>query len=388
MNKQITSIFLVAGTCIGAGMIALPISMAKIGIIPSVIIIFLTWFFTYYCSLINLELTLRSKMNDNESLPLEFSGRGAKFIDDCVVKMLSTFVMAAYFYGCSSIIQELLNYKNIFLTQTLLLFLIIFLFLFPKRAISKVNNIVFIVFISLFFLLLIRIVVGINFLKTPLIESLKIDFMPSIISLIFTSFGYQLIFYTIKDLCNNDVKMMRRAFFYGSLIPTIVYVLWICCSLAVIYSNNVDFYNLMINSSVEVGDLIREISLPLNIKWLQILIYLISIFTIFTSIIGVGLGLYESICKSIGTRTWKSRLVSLLITMVPPYLISVVVPNAFINVLNFAGVFLIIICVLIPVYLYFRADIKTPHFKILNRPVLIFFFIASIILTLCSLFFL
>ena len=47
MNKQITSIFLVAGTCIGAGMFALPLTFAKIGIIPSIIIIILTWLFTY-----------------------------------------------------------------------------------------------------------------------------------------------------------------------------------------------------------------------------------------------------------------------------------------------------------------------------------------------------
>ena len=41
MNKQLTSILLIAGTCIGAGMFALPLTFAKIGIIPSIIIIIL-----------------------------------------------------------------------------------------------------------------------------------------------------------------------------------------------------------------------------------------------------------------------------------------------------------------------------------------------------------
>ena len=76
MNKQITSIFLVAGTCIGAGMLALPLALAKIGIIYSIIIIILTWIFTYYCSLIYVELNLhcnRKNINSKtkvESLPL------------------------------------------------------------------------------------------------------------------------------------------------------------------------------------------------------------------------------------------------------------------------------------------------------------------------------
>lgn len=64
MQKQIGAIALVAGICIGSGMIALPMTLAKLGIIQSVILI--TWIVVYYTSLITIELNLHA----NNSLSL------------------------------------------------------------------------------------------------------------------------------------------------------------------------------------------------------------------------------------------------------------------------------------------------------------------------------
>ncbi|WP_041404094.1 aromatic amino acid transport family protein [Rickettsia montanensis] len=60
MQKLIGAILLISGTCIGSGMIALPTVLAKLGIIPSIILMFIIWFIMYYTSLINLELNLQA----------------------------------------------------------------------------------------------------------------------------------------------------------------------------------------------------------------------------------------------------------------------------------------------------------------------------------------
>ncbi|AFC69891.1 amino acid permease [Rickettsia amblyommatis] len=61
MQKLIGSILLISGTCIGSGMIALPMVLAKLGIIiPSIILMFIIWFIMYYTSLINLEFDLQA----------------------------------------------------------------------------------------------------------------------------------------------------------------------------------------------------------------------------------------------------------------------------------------------------------------------------------------
>ncbi|MFP3012075.1 MAG: aromatic amino acid transport family protein [Rickettsia sp.] len=47
MQELIGSILLISGTCIGSGMIALPMVLAKLGIIPSIILMFIIWFIMY-----------------------------------------------------------------------------------------------------------------------------------------------------------------------------------------------------------------------------------------------------------------------------------------------------------------------------------------------------
>jgi len=386
MNKQLTAILLIAGTCIGAGMIALPMALAKIGVITSILIILSTWLFTYFCSLIYLELSLHLKNKNVKSFPLEFSGKKAKLIEEVNIKLLSYSALSAYFYGCSSIFQKLIGSDNSFLIQTLLMFLVLFLFIFPTNFISKVNNVMFIIFSSLFLLLILKVITCVDFTNIPLFVHHKISVIPSIISLVFMSFGYQLIFYTIKNYCGNDVNMIKKSFFYGSIIPMFVYIVWACGSLCVIYNNNIDFFNSMVSGNIEVGDFIKEMSKCFDFPGLQTLIYIISIFTIFTSIIGVGLGLLELNHKSLENKINNSKILSILITIIPPYLVSILIPNAFVKILNFAGIFLITISVLLPIYLYFNAKIDKPYHKILNKTTLTISFFVGIFIMIFSTF--
>ncbi|MFV9930286.1 MAG: amino acid permease [Rickettsia endosymbiont of Haemaphysalis japonica] len=48
--------------------------------------------------------------------------------------------------------------------------------------------------------------------------------------------------------------MLKTAFLFGSLIPAIVYIIWTCSILIVAHHNNPTFYQQMITSNVEVGD--------------------------------------------------------------------------------------------------------------------------------------
>ncbi len=86
MQELIGSILLISGTCIGSGMIALPMVLAKLGIIPSIILMFIM----YYTSLINLELNLQAgKGLTLGMLGKYFSGHTAQIIGTVSLKLLS-----------------------------------------------------------------------------------------------------------------------------------------------------------------------------------------------------------------------------------------------------------------------------------------------------------
>ena len=160
MNKQITSILLVAGTCIGAGMLALPIALAKLGVVPSLVVMLAAWFLTYYPSLVSVELNLHSEHGLSLGLlGRKFSGKIAEMTGDISVKLLSYALRAAYIYGGSSIIQKLIGTEfSTFIMHTILSICIIIALLCPTRIVSKLNNIAFISFLGLFLILIAKIV--------------------------------------------------------------------------------------------------------------------------------------------------------------------------------------------------------------------------------------
>ncbi|AAL03344.1 unknown [Rickettsia conorii str. Malish 7] len=47
-----------------------------------------------------------------------------------------------------------------------------------------------------------------------------------------------------------------------------------------------------------------------------------------------------------------------IVTILPVYIVAVVVPNAFIIILGFAGMILVIIAILLPVYLLYKVKIN------------------------------
>lgn len=56
-SKMLGSIAIVAGTAIGAGMLALPLATAALGMIPAILLMVVIWGLSAYTSLLMLRLT-------------------------------------------------------------------------------------------------------------------------------------------------------------------------------------------------------------------------------------------------------------------------------------------------------------------------------------------
>ncbi len=382
MYKQIGAILLVAGTCIGSGMIALPMVLAKLGLIPSVLLMLGIWFIMYYTSLINLELNLQACHGLSlGALGRYFSGKRAEVIGTISLKLLSYSLLAVFIYGGSSIVQELImskmdvNYSfgNI---ASLFAFSAFLLLLLPIKLIDYVNRFLFIGLLGIVAILLGGLVLTINWSQLPLFTAQYDDLSAwaALIPVVFTSFGFQVIFHTLANYCHMNAKMLKKAFFWGSLIPAIVYIVWTCSILSVVYQNDAEFYNTMAAGKVEVGELIQILSGIAKMQSVQLLIWLISLLAIVTSVLGVGIGLYDSLKAMLGKLVPNHIFCSVLasvMTILPAYLVVIYVPNAFISVLGFAGMILSLIAILLPVYLLKTIKAEKFHYPELNKKFLI-----------------
>ena len=359
MNKQTGSILLVAGTCIGSGMIALPMVLAKLGLIPSLFLMLLTWLLMYYTSLINLELNLQAgKGMSLGSLGAHFSGPIAGFVGNVALKLLSYALLAVFLYGAASIIGKMtLNRASLFEIESICALFSVLILLLPLKIIDYINRLLFIALLGIVILLIMGSLSSITWSNLPLYSNNYIDLkvLMSVIPVVFTSFGFQVIFHTLTDYCNKEPMVLKKAFFWGSAIPAIVYITWTCSILGTIYNHNPEFYSQMLDGKAEVGDLVYHLSAITERQSLQLLIWCVSLLAIGTSVIGVGRGLYDTLSLYLKSKISNKKMLSFgasLLTILPAYLVATLVPHAFIQVLGFAGMILAIIAIILPIFLF------------------------------------
>jgi len=356
--------------------------LVKLGIIPSILLMMTVWFIMYYTSLINLELNLQAGHGLSlGALGRYFSGKTAELIGTISLKLLSYSLLAVFIYGGSSILQELIaskmaiKYSFVDIASGYALIAMLSLLL-PIKLVDYFNRFLFIGLLAVTAILLTGLAMTINWSELPLFSNQysSLSVWSALIPVVFTSFGFQVIFHTLTNYCDKNVRMLKKAFLWGSLIPAIVYIVWTCSILSVVYQNNPQFYDQMSAGKAEIGELIQVLSGIAKWQSVQLLVWWISLLAINTSVLGVGVGLCDSLKVMMPKKVSHAGMRNLfasIITVLPAYLIVTYVPNAFITILGFAGMILAVIAILLPVYLLRQVKIKKLYYPELKRKSLI-----------------
>lgn len=359
---------MIAGAAIGAGMIALPMTLAKLGFIGTCALMAITWLIVYYSALLGTELTLR--LNENLSLneiAKRLSGWGAECIAIGCIMTLSYALLAAYLYGGSSILHSLMiagleqDIPIPFLTRCSAIFLIVILTL-GIRWIDYINRLMFFGLIGLLTATIIGLMHDIQLTTIPNI--IEQTFIPTTwttaIPIIFTSFGFQMMIPAISGYLNQEAKPIKDAFFWGSLIPVCVYLAWTLSTLGTLTTLRPDFFDKIASKEIDVGQFVQMLSTATTWGQLQLLVWGVSIFAIITSAFGVALGLVDVWHKllPVNMNSKVRNLTGALATISPPFIIALWVPGAFIKALGFAGMILAVIAIILPTYLIYKSDAK------------------------------
>ena len=375
MQKKIGSIMLIAGTCMGSGMIALPMVLAKIGIIPSIIFMIAMWAAMYLSSLVGIELNIQAgKSMTLGQLGKHFSGRMAESIGTLSMKVLAYALLAAFLYGGSSILQRLIPSCSIHQVISGFALVGFLLLTLPTQWLDYINRCLFSSLLIGIGVLIALLAVMINWSDLPLFAPSYQDLSlwAMIMPVVFTSFGFHTIIHTITKYCGNNTAVLKKAFFWGSLVPALAYIIWTASVVGAVHHNNPEFYQQMISGKVEVGDLVKELSHLTQWPLMQMFIWCLLVTKLVVSVIGVGLSLRDSINTLIKKESILLHHVgSSFAAIAPAYVIAMMVPNAFISVLGFAGMILAIIAILLPVYLLGRLKETTLHYSELKSKLLV-----------------
>ncbi len=362
MKKLILSASLVAGTSVGAGMIALPMVLCKIGILPTIALILTMWFFMYLSGLLGLELNLRAgKGLTLGELGHLYRGPITSHIGSLSLMFLIYALLCAYLYGGASIFQSFFEMhlgasyplKNIVVGYALILALILS---FSVFWVLQINKIFLMILLGTFGLLVFCFFKKVDLLHLPIFaQSIgKLDAWTSVLPILFTAFGFQVIFHTLTNFCNRDPRLLKRAVFWGSLIPAVVYILWTMSTLGILYHNAPQKYYLLTLGKLDVGQFVQALTETTAWPLVQTLASVISMIAILKSSLGVGLGLFEfwqEKTTKYSVSFFKAKGVSLGLTIMPPLIISLFVSELFLKALSFAGMVLVIIAIFLPLWL-------------------------------------
>ena len=389
-NKFLGAMLLIIGTCLGAGMLALPVSTAEYGLIPSLFLFFACWAVMSYTGLLILEVTHWCDKDANIITMAEKTlGKAGQIFAWISYLMLLYCLMAAYLSGMNALLVSYI--QNMFHQHIatwmgsvgLVLLFGMIIYLGPK-PIDYINRILFAGLIVSFFALAILISPEIT---TAQLLPRNFHHAWAALPIIITAFGFHIIIPSVRTYLNDDVKRLRLAILFGALIAMVVYTLWEILVLGTIPLAGEHGLRMMLQHGQPTVDLTSALHAKTGSTWVDDISKTLALSLISTSFIGVSFSLFDFLADGFHIKKNKlGRLSTALITFVPPLIFMLVYPGGFILALGYGGIFVAALLIILPALMVWsgrykhnlHSDYRAPGGKIALACTIIF---ALIIIT-------
>lgn len=356
-NRTVGSIFIVAGTTIGAGMLAMPLAAAGVGFGTIFVMLLALWALMSYTALLLVEVYQYNKFNTGlGSIAKRYLGVGGKALTGFSMLFLMYALTTAYISGAGELLSASLSSwldKPISISAGIIIFTVIAggVVCIGTHSVDLINRLLFtakIVFLVVVLGVMMPHVDKINLMSMPVEQGLILSAIP----VIFTSFGFHGSIPSIVTYMGGDTNKLRKIFIIGSAIPLSAYILWQLVTLGAISSNT--FVDILAQQSGLNGLLAAVKEVVVSPK-IVLAVHLFADLALATSFLGVALGLFDYLADLLKRSNHaKGRLQTGLITFVPPLLSALYYPN-FVMALTYAAVALSILALLLPSLLVWRS---------------------------------
>ncbi len=343
---------MIVGTTLGGGMLALPLVTLEAGVLPTFLLFIIAWFLMTLAAFYLLKVSFTLPRGTNMiSMAQATLGKPGQIVTWVSYLMLLYCLLAAYISGGADLLQNLLLLFDVKLAHwiSVLLFAGCFgaIIFQGIKTVDLANR-------GLMAIKLGSFAVLIFLLSTHMtVRNLEVSHfsqLPSAILVVITSFGFAVIIPSLRDYFEEDEQAMTRAVWIGSLIPLICYVLWIVVVLGVLPQG----------SHLQVlSELLTQLSAVAHVTLLNDVVRLFTYICITTSFLGVSLALTDFVADGFNlARVGKSRWTIMGITYLPPLVMVLFYPAAFVHGLSLAGVFCIVLLMLLPALMMRKVSAK------------------------------
>ena len=345
MNTKTPSLIggssIIAGVCVGAGMLGLPSAGAGAWTMWSLLAIIITMIVMTMSGWMLLEAyknyDYRASFN---TVTKDLLGSNVNIINNISVYFVGGILLYAYITSSGLIISGAL--KDVFeINAKLASVLFVFIFSpfvwYSTRAVDRIS-VLLIVFMVLSF------VFGVSGLATNIDLSILTDSISSnssyapyalgMLPVALTSFGYHHSVASMRSYYKDETKA-KYAILGGTTIALILYSIWLLSIFGNLPRND---FGPVIAEGGDVHVLLNALGSVIESKSVATAINAFSMAAILSSFIGVGLGVFDYLADLFKFEdTSKGRLKTWAVTFLPMLILSLLFPFGFVIAIGYAG---------------------------------------------------
>ncbi len=359
-QKMWGGIFMVVGTAIGAGMLALPMVTSEIGFYYAIALFIAGYLVMLLCSYLFLEANFYSAIKDAHIISmarerLGVIGQGCAWV---FFLLLLYAVAAAYISAGGALMGEVLQHylvADLPLWVGMWVFMVGFGFIvaFGLHAVDRLNRTLLLGLGCAFIYLIVTITPQINVQHFVVGE---FGYIWAVIPVVILSFTSTIIIPSLKTYLHNDVKVISRVLWIGNLIPLIFYILWEILIMGVLPMQGEQGLITIEHSPHPVNALTQTLATYLSVQGITVAVAVFSFCALVTSFLAVSVSLVDFLADGLKVKkTVAGRVYLALIAMLPPLLFALFFPKGFLIALGYAGVFVAILYGILPVLIVWKA---------------------------------
>lgn len=331
---------LISGTCIGGGMLALPVDTSLAGFIPSSLAMLVAWAFMTITALYLIEANLWMEEGTHiMTMASRLLGKFGKYLSLLLFLFMGYASLVAYVTGGGKLIENLfINFLKIPIAhwEGAVLFTLVFGFILfmGTRFLGRINGVLVIGMIMAYLGLIIS---GVTEIKITNLMRESWGNIFSTLPILLTIFSFQMIVPSLTPYLKRDAQKCRNAILIGTFIPLVVYFIWQCIVLGSISFEGSHGLGFAKEQGHPATESIRHV---IDNSVFVLFSDFFAFFAIVTSFLGIALSLYDFLADSLKISKKGIRKLGLgVLVLLPSLIFGIIFPRAFILALEVTGGF-------------------------------------------------
>lgn len=351
ISRFIGGILLIVGTSIGGGMLALPVANASLGFWQSSLFLLACWAIMTLGALFILEANLYLPRGKHIiSMAQATLGWPGMLLAWLSYLFLLYTLLSAYISGGADVMQGLLGRLDLGLSdwQASLAFTLLFgLIVYGGiHSVDYANRVLMFGKLAVYVLLVLLIA---PYLRVEQFSGGNWRSIQASLMILITSFGFAIIVPNLRDYFEDDIPRLRRVILWGSLIPLFCYLAWDAVIMGALPNRGVHSLESLMQDAHTTSSLAAMISETVNQSLISGLFNFFTSICMLTAFLGVSLCLFSFLADGLKLRQRGGHGLGLfLLTFLPPLLIVIYYPGAYLQALSYAGFFCVILLLLLP----------------------------------------